>query len=181
MNAPNSEKAKMNTESEVNTPQIEEAQKPETAATEQETGFPALTENNSEPVATQVYDEHGEPVLIKHKLGRKPVEITDNFLDQVEVMASRGCTQMEIYYCLGMSETTYYTKKRQFPAIEAAFQTGKAKGIRAVSDALYKTAITGDVQAQKFYMKTVGQRSEKLELQHSGQVVIQIKESHAKL
>ena len=181
MNAPNSEKAKMTTEPEVNTPQIEQAAKPETAATEHETGFPALIENTPEPSTAQELDEDGEPVLVKHKLGRKPKEITDNFLDQVELMASRGSNQKEIHSALGMSDTTYYTKKKAFPAIGEAFERGKALGIRNVSDALYRAAMAGDVQAQKFYLKTVGQRSEKLELQHSGQVVIQIKESHAKL
>ncbi len=81
--------------------------------------------------------------------GRKPKEID---LKYVEKLAARGMNEKQIYTMLGIGHTAFYIKKRQKVELTEALERGRAKGILAVTNALYDNCIAGNYPAQKFYL-----------------------------
>ena len=84
-------------------------------------------------------------------LGRKPW-IPD--LAKVEELASQGLTNAQIAACLGICEDTLYTKQRQLTEFSEAIKKGRASGIQQVSNALFEAALSGNVTAMIFFLKT---------------------------
>lgn len=80
-------------------------------------------------------------------------EITDELLDKVEHYASRGLTQAQIAYNLGVRPETITRAKGRSEQLEQAIKRGQAKGISEVANALYDNAVGGNLGAICFYMK----------------------------
>jgi DNA-binding transcriptional regulator YiaG len=70
--------------------------------------------------------------------------------DQVKMMAAYGITQPAIAAVIGISERTLRTRCK----IELA--TGLTSAISNVAGALYKSALGGNVEAQKFFLRCCG-------------------------
>lgn len=87
------------------------------------------------------------------KRGRRAFEVTPEVIEKCEEWASQGLTMEQISQSLGLSPGTLYRKKKEVSALEDAIQRGRAKGIAAVSSALFKKAIGGDNTAMIFYLK----------------------------
>lgn len=85
--------------------------------------------------------------------GRPPIPITDEMLNQVETLAGQGLTKEQIARCLGMSECTLYDKQNKFPEFSKAIETGRAKGVETISNALFGTARDGHFPAQRYYLQ----------------------------
>lgn len=85
--------------------------------------------------------------------GRPPFKITDEVLKKVEKYASLGLTEEQIAHNLGIAPQTFRVKKRTYQAFLEAIQKGKAKGISAVSNAVFESAMGGNVSNQQFYLK----------------------------
>lgn len=85
--------------------------------------------------------------------GRPPFEITPALLKKVEKFASLGLTEEQIAINLGWSVTTLIKKKKKYVEFVEAIQRGKAKGISAVSNAVFESAMSGNVSNQQFYLK----------------------------
>ncbi len=85
--------------------------------------------------------------------GRPPIEITPEILKKVEKFASLGLTEEQIAINLGWAYNTLMVKKKKYSEFLQAIQNGKAKGISAVSNAVFESAMGGCVSNQQFYLK----------------------------
>ena len=72
---------------------------------------------------------------------------------QVIELASTGLIEVQIAEALGMSQGTFASRKKDYPAVQAAVILGRANGIKDVVNALYKNAMAGNLGAQIFYLK----------------------------
>jgi hypothetical protein len=78
-------------------------------------------------------------------------------MHEVEVLAERGLTFEQIAGIMGISLCTLQRRKKELAQFDEALKRGRAKGIAAVANKLYKAAIEKeDVSAQKFIMERVG-------------------------
>lgn len=84
------------------------------------------------------------------KAGRKR-KIID--LEKVESMAARGLTDKQIILCLGIGHDLFYKRKREMPEFSEALKKGKSKGLLEVTSAQFRSATSGNVTAQIFYLK----------------------------
>lgn len=85
--------------------------------------------------------------------GRPQFKVTDEVLRKVEKFASLGLTQEQIAHNLGISAQTLKVKKKQYSSFLAAMERGRAKGISAISNAVFESAMSGNVSNQQFYLK----------------------------
>lgn len=84
--------------------------------------------------------------------GRKKILITEAMCKRAKKCAARGLTQAQIAKVLGMGETTFYEKVKDYPNFLKAIEQGQADGIDKVTNALFKNCIAGDTTAQKYYL-----------------------------
>ncbi len=91
------------------------------------------------------------------KLKRKTKPKIEIDLDKVEVLASRGLSNEQIAYALGICERTLYNNKKESAEFADAIKRGKASGITKVANALMKKAIGGDTTAMIFFLKSQAQ------------------------
>lgn len=85
--------------------------------------------------------------------GRPKFIPTPEICAKAEKLASRGLTVEQIARSLGVSETTVYDRQAEYPDFMKAIKDGRAKGLAAVSNALYEKAVAGDNTAMIFYLK----------------------------
>lgn len=79
--------------------------------------------------------------------------IDDKVLKQVESLAAQGLSEEQIGSVIGCSRETIRKRKRDNKAFLAAIKNGKAKGVAKVSNALFQSAINGNLGAQVFFLK----------------------------
>jgi len=91
-----------------------------------------------------------------HAGGRPEFEITQEVINQAELLASQGLTQNQIALALGMGESTLYEKKAKFPEFAEAIKAGKAKGVAMVAEKLMEKAMAMDTTSILFYLKCQG-------------------------
>ena len=84
--------------------------------------------------------------------GRPLIQITPEILLEAETLAAQGLTMAQIALALGMGHSTLYEKKESYPEFSDAIESGKAKGIATITNALFQNAKKGDTQAQKYYL-----------------------------
>ena len=77
-------------------------------------------------------------------------------LEQVHALARRGVDESDIVRSLGIDSVMLDRKRKALKAFKNAMETGRAQGILDVANALYEGALSGDTDAQIFYLKTVG-------------------------
>lgn len=82
---------------------------------------------------------------------------------QVEALAAQGLTEEQIADALGISQQTLILRKKEYSEFAEAIKKGKAKGIAAISNALFQKAKGGDTTAMIFYLKARAQWSDKPE------------------
>jgi IS30 family transposase len=75
-------------------------------------------------------------------------------LQQIEAMAASGLTQEQIAHNLGICRDTIYRHKKTNSRLSDAIKKGQAAGIEKVANALFNSAINGNVAAQIFYLKS---------------------------
>jgi CRISPR/Cas system-associated endoribonuclease Cas2 len=80
-------------------------------------------------------------------------DITDESIKKIRKYASRGLTRRQIAASMGWSHTTLYNKLKKNVAIVDAIKEGEASGIKKVANALFKTALDGNVTSMIFYLK----------------------------
>ena len=61
-------------------------------------------------------------------------------------------SQMAVYF--GMAEKTFKALEERQPEVSTAYRTGRAKGIANIGSVLYEKALSGDIKAVQFYLKT---------------------------
>ena len=105
--------------------------------------------------------------------GRKTVDID---MAKVEALAERGLTERQIGEALGISRSTVQRRKADDEAFAAAIKAGQARGVVAVTNALWDNAVEkGNVAAAIFYLKNRAGWTDRaaVEAQHSGEVVVE--------
>jgi len=80
------------------------------------------------------------------------MKYSDDLLKNVEEMASSGLSQLQIANALGINEATLYKWKKSKPKFRKALLQGQGQGVKNIANALYNAAISGNVQAQKFFL-----------------------------
>ena len=84
-----------------------------------------------------------------NKGGRKRIVLDP---EEIEQLAAQGLNEAQIAANLGINWKTLQDRKLQFTEFSEALARGKAKGINAVTNALFNSAVTGNFHAQKFYL-----------------------------
>ena len=87
------------------------------------------------------------------KMGRKGFEITPSILDQIEKHAGLGFNMEQIATVIGLKSSTFYRKQSLFREIEERIKKGRLSAIGKVSNALFNSALSGNITAQIFYLK----------------------------
>jgi len=87
-------------------------------------------------------------------MGRPRKELNPDQITQVEKMAGHGLNLDQIADCLDISERTLRQRFSESEVIAAAYKRGKAKGIAAVTETVYKKAVRGEGAFPFFYLKT---------------------------
>ena len=109
----------------------------------------------------------------KKKVGRRPFNIDNEMLEKVKNLAARGLTQKQIGDAIGISHQTMAKYKNKNAEFVEAIKEGQALGIAEISNALFDTALSGNVAAQIFYMKNRAGWTDKQEVEHSGGVSLE--------
>lgn len=79
--------------------------------------------------------------------------ITPEGLLRIEGWARDGLTDKQIAHNIGISHTTLYEWKKQFPELSDTLKKSKDVVDRMVENALFKNAIEGNTTAQIFWLK----------------------------
>lgn len=88
---------------------------------------------------------------VETKRGRKPMPIDYN---KVEQLAAQGLSETQIALVLGINWKTLAKRKKDCEKFQAILEQGKAKGIAKVVNATFNNALTGNFQAQQFFLRT---------------------------
>ena len=107
----------------------------------------------------------------KDKLGRPEFEITDAVLKKVESFASRCLNNQEMAAALGISESTFYDKKKEFSEFSEAVEGGRAKGTGVIKNKFFEKAKTGDNQCMIMILKNYSDLKDKQEIKHEGGII----------
>jgi hypothetical protein len=92
--------------------------------------------------------------------GRPPAVLSPKQIDQVEALAA-VCTKSQMAAYFGMTEKTFRAVEERQPEVSTAYRTGRAKAIANVGSVLYEKALSGDIRAIQFYLKTQAGWAEK--------------------
>lgn len=74
-------------------------------------------------------------------------------LVEVESLAARGLTMQQIADAMGISLSTLGRRKTELEEFDQAIKRGQAKGVSAVTNALFEKALNGDTASAIFYLK----------------------------
>lgn len=80
------------------------------------------------------------------------LKMSQELYDEFEHMASLGLTHQQMAACKGICRSTLQKYKCNYPEFAEAIERGKARGVRDVSNALYNSAVGGDVTAQRYFL-----------------------------
>ncbi len=102
--------------------------------------------------------------------GRKPY-VPD--IAAVEDLAGKGLNDKQICASLGISYETFYKSKRLNREFLEAYERGRANGIKLVASMVFKKAVEEqNLDAGKFYLKTVGKWRENDEVKQEVNIVL---------
>ena len=79
--------------------------------------------------------------------------VTDEILTKVQSLASQGLTTVQIGDVLGVAERTVYKYKKNNKQFAQAIKEGQAKGVATITNALFKSAKSGQVTSMIFWLK----------------------------
>jgi hypothetical protein len=87
--------------------------------------------------------------------GRPPAVLSPKQIDQVEALAA-VCTKAQMAAYFGITEKTFRAIEQRQSEVFTAYRTGRAKAIANVGSVLYEKALSGDIRAVQFFLKTQG-------------------------
>ena len=85
--------------------------------------------------------------------GTTRFEVTDEIIAKVQALASQGLTMPQIGDVLGVHERTIYRAKANNSQFSQAIKEGQAKGVATITNALFKSAKSGQVTSMIFWLK----------------------------
>ena len=86
----------------------------------------------------------------KAKQGRPAITFD---LEELEQLARRGLSYEQIAQSLSVNFKTLASHRKKNPDIQNAIDKGRAVGVATVSNALYESAVSGNLGAQVFFLK----------------------------
>ena len=90
----------------------------------------------------------------KNPVGRPKFEVTEEVLENVENLMTKGLTVEQCSGMLGISPSTFYLNQAENSEFSDRIKAGQARGIDAVTNALYeKATIDRDNTAIIFFLK----------------------------
>jgi len=93
--------------------------------------------------------------------GGRPVKVlTETDVTKLEALAC-VLTKSQVADYFGMTEKTLRAVEERQPGVSTAYRTGKAKAIANIGSVLYEKALSGDIRAVQFYLKTQAGWTEK--------------------
>jgi hypothetical protein len=100
-------------------------------------------------------------------MGRPEVKID---LKQVKKLSAQGLTHEQICHCLGVTPSVFYRQKRKYREFQEACDVGKAQGVQQVVNAMFESALAGNIQAQRTFLfnRDKDNWKDKHEVEHSG-------------
>lgn len=104
-------------------------------------------------------------------------EINDQGLAIIRRAAGIGIPMREIASLIGMSERTFYDRRKEFPDVQVMIDLGEAESSVRVANALMSRATNGDMAAIRWFEMTRKGRSEKIDQtvdQTSTQYVVEV-------
>ena len=90
---------------------------------------------------------------IVNDLGKSEIVVTPAGLQIVEELASRGCSVVTISAAIGVNKETFLHIRRRDPAVEEAFENGRAKEHDRLVANLNTAAAGGNVVASIFLLR----------------------------
>ena len=90
---------------------------------------------------------------IVNGLGKSEIVVTPTGLQIVEELASRGCSVVTIAAAIGVNKETFLHIRRRDPAVEEAFENGRAKEHDRLVANLNTAAASGNVVASIFLLR----------------------------
>lgn len=85
-------------------------------------------------------------------MGRPAIEITDELCAKAAELACKGLSRRQIAISLGMGESTLYRKQAKFREFEESIQRGAESANADVINALFQTAVSGNVRACEVWL-----------------------------
>jgi hypothetical protein len=92
--------------------------------------------------------------------GRPHKTLSERDIIQVEALAA-VCTKSQVARHFDMTEKTFRAVEKRQPEVFTAYRRGRARAIADVGSALLEKALSGDIRAMQFYLKTRAGWSEK--------------------
>lgn len=90
---------------------------------------------------------------ITNSLGKSEIVVTPTGLGIVEELAAKGCSVVTIAAALGVNKETFVHLRRRDPAVEEAFENGRAKEHDRLVANLNTAAASGNVVASIFLLR----------------------------
>ena len=90
---------------------------------------------------------------ITNSLGKSEIVVTPTGLQIVEELAAKGCSVVTIAAALGVNKETFVHMRRRDPAVEEAFENGRAKEHDRLVANLNTAAAGGNVVASIFLLR----------------------------
>lgn len=91
----------------------------------------------------------------KGKRGRPAWIPSPEILSQIEGMAGRFLKEEQMASLLGIANTTFVEKKKEFPELSESIKRGRAKVAINISNKLYEQAMAGNTSILIFLAKSV--------------------------
>ena len=73
--------------------------------------------------------------------------------EDIERLAAQGLSTKQIAHCLGIARSTLYRRRKTDCDISDALKRGRANGLAVVANALFESAVGGNVTAQIYFLK----------------------------
>ena len=90
---------------------------------------------------------------ITNSLGKSEIVVTPTGLGIIEELAAKGCSVVTIAAALGVNKETFVHLRRRDPAVEEAFENGRAKEHDRLVANLNTAAASGNVVASIFLLR----------------------------
>lgn len=85
-------------------------------------------------------------------MGRRAIDITPEICEKAAELASQGLSRRQIAINLGMGNSTLYEKQAKYPEFLDSIQRGAETANADVINALYQTAVSGNVRACEVWL-----------------------------
>lgn len=101
-------------------------------------------------------------------MANKKKIITPAMVKRAEALAKKGLNNSQIAVSLGLGKTKIYKELETNTELQEAISVGKMSAVEEVTNALFETALKGNVSAQIFFLKNRAEWRDKNETEISG-------------